>query len=115
MSNKSQPKRISKHLNLSTWTGWMRPAAGRWADTPKSAGAWQHSGPKAYLRKVSGCPVSYCRPNDGGLMFRKPACWLLLCVTAGLLLAGEAAGQLRITLPKRSKATPVQKLNREGV
>src|SRR5690348_12453843 len=48
-------------------------------------------------------------------MFRKPACWLLLCVTAGLLLAGEAAGQLRITLPKRSKATPVQKLNREGV
>ena len=48
-------------------------------------------------------------------MLRKPACWLLLCLTAGFLLAGEAAGQLRITLPKRSKATPVQKLNREGV
>jgi len=48
-------------------------------------------------------------------MLRKPACWLILCVTAGFLLAGEAAGQLRITLPKRSKATPVQKLNREGV
>lgn len=48
-------------------------------------------------------------------MSRKPACWLLLCVTAGLLLAGEAGAQLRITLPKRSKATPVQKLNREGV
>jgi Flp pilus assembly protein TadD len=48
-------------------------------------------------------------------MLRKPACWLLLCVTVGLLLAGEAAGQLRVTLPKRSKPTPVQKLNREGV
>ena len=48
-------------------------------------------------------------------MFRKPACWLLLCLTAGFLLAGEAAGQLRITLPKHSKPTPVQKLNREGV
>ncbi len=48
-------------------------------------------------------------------MLRKPACWLLLCLTAGFLLAGEAAGQLRITLPKRSKPTPVQKLNRDGV
>src|SRR5579871_3211356 len=48
-------------------------------------------------------------------MFRKSACRLLLCVAASLLLAGFAAAQLRITLPKRSKATPVQKLNREGV
>jgi Flp pilus assembly protein TadD len=48
-------------------------------------------------------------------MFRKSACWLLLCVVAGLLLAGQAGAQLRITLPKRSKPTPVQKLNREGV
>jgi Flp pilus assembly protein TadD len=49
-------------------------------------------------------------------MVRKPACWLLLCCTAGLLLAAQAgAQQVRIPLPKRSKATPVQKLNREGV
>jgi len=49
-------------------------------------------------------------------MFRKPACWLPLCLVACLLLlAGEAGAQLRIPLPKRSKATPVQKLNREGV
>jgi Flp pilus assembly protein TadD len=48
-------------------------------------------------------------------MLRKSACWLLLCVVAGLLLAGQAGAQLRITLPKRSKPTPVQKLNREGV
>jgi Flp pilus assembly protein TadD len=39
---------------------------------------------------------------------------LFLCLAA-LLLAGQAGAQLRITLPKRSKATPVQKLNREGV
>ncbi|HSB75717.1 MAG TPA: tetratricopeptide repeat protein, partial [Terriglobales bacterium] len=48
-------------------------------------------------------------------MFHKPACGLFLCLTAALLLSGEAGAQLRITLPKRSKATPVQKLNREGV
>lgn len=47
-------------------------------------------------------------------MFRKSA-WLLLCLAAGLLLTAEAGAQLRITLPKRSKPTPVQKLNREGV
>ncbi|HEV2117229.1 MAG TPA: hypothetical protein VGR48_14455, partial [Terriglobales bacterium] len=48
-------------------------------------------------------------------MFRKLACWLLLSLVAGVLLAGQAGAQLRITLPKRTKATPVQKLNREGV
>jgi Flp pilus assembly protein TadD len=48
-------------------------------------------------------------------MSRKPARWLLLCLAVGLLLAGDAGAQLRIPLPKRSKATPVQKLNREGV
>src|SRR5579872_3782708 len=48
-------------------------------------------------------------------MFRKPARRLLLFLAAGLLLASQAGAQLRITLPKRSKATPVQKLNREGV
>lgn len=48
-------------------------------------------------------------------MFHKPARRLLLFLAAGLLLASQAGAQLRITLPKRSKATPVQKLNREGV
>ncbi|HEU5334729.1 MAG TPA: hypothetical protein VFU27_02135 [Terriglobales bacterium] len=47
-------------------------------------------------------------------MLRKPAYWLILCI-ATAFLAGDAAAQLRITLPKRSKPTPVQKLNREGV
>ncbi|MGE5204736.1 MAG: tetratricopeptide repeat protein, partial [Chlamydiota bacterium] len=47
-------------------------------------------------------------------MLRKAACWLWLCLAA-LLLVGEAGAQLRVTLPKRSKSTPVQKLNREGV
>src|SRR5512146_2761936 len=48
-------------------------------------------------------------------MFPKPARGLLLFLAAGLLLASQAGAQLRITLPKRSQATPVQKLNREGV
>jgi Flp pilus assembly protein TadD len=48
-------------------------------------------------------------------MLRKLACWLLLSLAAGVLLAGQAGAQLHITLPKRSKPTPVQKLNREGV
>lgn len=47
-------------------------------------------------------------------MLRKSAYWLILCI-ATALFAGDAAAQLRITLPKRSKPTPVQKLNREGV
>ncbi|HXF14024.1 MAG TPA: hypothetical protein VN517_12785, partial [Terriglobales bacterium] len=34
---------------------------------------------------------------------------------AVLLVSLANAGGLRITIPKRSKATPVQKLNREGV
>jgi Flp pilus assembly protein TadD len=37
---------------------------------------------------------------------------LLVC---GALVATAAAGDLRITLPKKSKPTPVQNLNREGV
>jgi Flp pilus assembly protein TadD len=69
--------------------------------------------------KVSGCPppfLSWRRLIRGGLMLRKPACWLCLCLClATLLLVGEAGAQLRIPLPKRSKSTPVQKLNREGV
>ena len=41
---------------------------------------------------------------------------VLSSALAVLLLAGSAnAGDLRITLPKRSKPTPVQKLNQEGV
>ncbi|MGZ4835160.1 MAG: tetratricopeptide repeat protein [Terriglobales bacterium] len=41
---------------------------------------------------------------------------VLSSVLSVLLLAGAAhAGDLRITLPKRTKPTPVQKLNQEGV
>ncbi len=41
---------------------------------------------------------------------------VLSSALAVLLLAGSAkAGDLRITLPKRTKPTPVQKLNQEGV
>ena len=64
---------------------------------------------------VSDCLAFSLYRQRGGLMFAKSACWLLVCLTAGLLLAGEANAQLRITLPRRSKPTPVQKLNREGV
>lgn len=40
---------------------------------------------------------------------------LPLALACGALVATAAAGDLRITLPKRSKPTPVQDLNREGV
>lgn len=40
---------------------------------------------------------------------------LPLALACAALLATAAAGDLRITLPKRSKPTPVQDLNREGV
>lgn len=42
----------------------------------------------------------------------RPLATLLICFT---LLTGLAHADLRITLPKRTKATPVQKLNRDGV
>src|SRR4051812_23015478 len=51
-------------------------------------------------------------------MSRKPFCPLLLAIVAGLLVAmapAQGEGGVRITLPKRSKPTPVQSLNREGV
>ncbi|HZR33179.1 MAG TPA: hypothetical protein VFA76_15140 [Terriglobales bacterium] len=51
-------------------------------------------------------------------MSRKPFCPLLLAIVAGLLVAmapAQGQGGVRITLPKRSKPTPVQSLNREGV
>ena len=38
-----------------------------------------------------------------------------LALVCGALLASAYAGDLRITLPKRTKPTPVQNLNREGV
>jgi len=40
---------------------------------------------------------------------------LLLIVGLGIFAQGVHAGDLRITLPKRSKLTPVQRLNQEGV
>src|SRR3954465_4665197 len=40
---------------------------------------------------------------------------LPLIVVVGALVASASAGDLRITLPKRTKPTPVQNLNREGV
>jgi len=46
-------------------------------------------------------------------------CRTILTVTAALAVAlasqGARAGDLKITIPKRSKLTPVQRLNREGV
>ncbi len=40
---------------------------------------------------------------------------LVVALMSGLLSYPAHAGDLRITLPKRSKATPVQQLNRDGV
>jgi Flp pilus assembly protein TadD len=40
---------------------------------------------------------------------------LLLAAWFGVLIQGAQAGDLKITLPKGSKLTPVQRLNREGV
>ena len=40
---------------------------------------------------------------------------LLLIVGLGIFAQGVHAGDLKITLPKRSKLTPVQRLNQEGV
>ncbi len=47
----------------------------------------------------------------------RPSSSLVLSFVVALLLSAGAAhaGDLRITLPKRSKPTPVQKLNQEGV
>src|SRR5205823_9212799 len=60
-------------------------------------------------------PCRRCQIPGGYMLFRAARC-LAICLAAGwLLLAVEAGAQLRITLPKRSKPTPVQKLNREGV
>src|SRR6266568_2397644 len=44
--------------------------------------------------------------------------WLLIflvCIAATWASPRAQAGDLKITLPKRSKLTPVQRLNREGV
>jgi Flp pilus assembly protein TadD len=47
----------------------------------------------------------------------RPSRWRLLLVTAvlGMLAQSALAGDLKITLPKRSRLTPVQRLNQEGV
>lgn len=46
---------------------------------------------------------------------RKVVFCLLLVAATGLAPTQISAGDLKITLPKRSKLTPVQRLNREGV
>ncbi len=43
--------------------------------------------------------------------YRLPASFIVMALCVSL----SQAGGLRITIPKRSEATPVQKLNREGV
>src|SRR5215471_12191490 len=42
-------------------------------------------------------------------------CWFVMAALGACLARDAAAGDLRITLPKRSRFTPVQRLNREGV
>src|SRR5215471_7822269 len=44
--------------------------------------------------------------------------WLVLGMMAGFAILASApanAGDIKITIPRRSKLTPVQRLNREGV
>lgn len=43
---------------------------------------------------------------------KQPLAWTIIVV---LLLSAASLAEVRITLPKRTKPTPVQKLNREGV
>lgn len=53
-----------------------------------------------------------CMEGPMALYWKRMLCTVLL----GILLAPSAlAGDLRITIPKRSHLTPVQRLNREGV
>ena len=50
------------------------------------------------------------------MTLRTAPAWLLTASLMALLAAPAARGQgIRITIPKRTQATPVQKLNREGV
>src|SRR6266404_1715107 len=54
--------------------------------------------------------------NCGGPSLMRRLCSLALLVALGLASAPWArGGDLRITLPKRTKPTPVQQLNRDGV
>src|ERR1700676_1752149 len=49
-------------------------------------------------------------------MFAKRLSWLAIIVAiVGLAPENARAGDLKLTLPKRSHLTPVQRLNREGV
>src|SRR5437868_7437147 len=60
---------------------------------------------------------SCSRRRREGFMFPKLTGFLLAVAAALLFCAPQApaAAQLKITIPKRSNFTPVQKLNREGV
>jgi Flp pilus assembly protein TadD len=57
-----------------------------------------------------------CLPQGSFAMsVRQVFCVAVITVTSALLLPRAMAGELKITLPKRSQLTPVQRLNREGV
>src|ERR1041384_6157416 len=55
------------------------------------------------------------RLRGGPMSLRSRIKVVPLALVCGALLASAYAGDLRITLPKRTKPTPVQNLNREGV
>src|SRR5579863_2113606 len=56
------------------------------------------------------------RPNTESDMRWKPILFVaIVAASAGWVCQSAQAGDLRITLPKRSQPTPVQRLNREGV
>src|SRR5207244_3370478 len=64
----------------------------------------------------SGTRVASGFPVVGGLSpVMRPSPLVLSPVLALSLLVGVAHADLRITLPKRTKPTPVQKLNQDGV
>src|SRR5215471_14338742 len=46
---------------------------------------------------------------------KRMLCWFVVGVLGACLVRNATAGDLRITLPKRSRLTPVQRLNRDGV
>src|SRR5579864_4425897 len=78
--------------------------------------------PQRFRRKQKASPrhpndVSDCIFRRGVFMFSKR--WLFTglvgIVTFGFELQRAQAGDLKITIPRRSKLTPVQRLNREGV
>jgi len=70
---------------------------------------WQRESAVSHPKDCRKTPV-WKGDMDG---FRKR--FLALALLAGCLVSGALAGDLRITIPKRSQLTPVQRLNREGV